>query len=155
MLVMRLTMLVVIALLFVGCGYRKPATHESVMHSYQSLSREQAVTKLVAAMKAEGIPIKSEDPEKGRIVSDSFEVNEEWCDCGKNLLGEEYPGTRRGVMKVSVRRDRETTVTFDFKTRLTILANDKQFICGSLGVLEKKILSHLQKEESSPAGGGE
>jgi hypothetical protein len=143
-LAMRLTILVVITLLLVGCGYRKPATHEPVMHTYQNLSLEQAVTRVAAAMKAEGIPIKSEDPEKGRIVSDSFDVNEDWCDCGKNLLGEEYPGTRRGVMKVNFRRSRETTVTFDFKTRLTILANDKQLICGSLGVLENKILSHVK-----------
>jgi hypothetical protein len=149
---MRLTILVMITLLLLGCGYRKPATHEPVMHSYQNLSLEQAVTRLAAAMKAEGIPIKSEDPEKGRIVSDSFDVNEEWCDCGKNLLGEEYLGTRRGVMKVSVRRSRETTVTFDFKTRLTILANDKQLICGSLGVLEKKILSHVKTDDGSATG---
>ncbi len=152
---MRLTMLVMITLLLVGCGFHKPATHEPVVYSYRSLSQEQAVTKLVAAMKAEGIPIKSDDPEKGLIVSDSFDVNEEWCDCGKNLLGEEYLGTRRGVMKVDVRRNRETTVTFDFKTRLTILANDKQLICGSLGVLEKEILSHLKSDATPQTGGDE
>lgn len=137
---MRSAVVIAAALLLASCGYRKPVEHEQVMATYQSLSRQAAVTRLTEAMVAEGIPIRSANVDRGAIISDSFEVAVDYCDCGKNLLGSDYVGTRRGVMKVNVRQNHGTTVTFEFDTELTIRANGKRLICPSLGVLERKIL---------------
>lgn len=97
-------------------------------------------------MEAEKIRIAIKDVGKGVIVTDSFNVLPEYCDCGKNFLGAEYPGQRRGVMRVNVSDGRKITVTFDFKTKLRITANNRLLVCTSHGVLENKLLTALEKE---------
>ncbi len=102
--------------------------------------------KLAGLLTTEKIGVASIDVRAGAIVTDSFDVLPEYCDCGKNLLGAEYPGQRRGVMRVNVSDGRKITVTIDFKTRLRIRANNRLLVCTSRGVLENKLLAALEKE---------
>ena len=137
--------MVIFCLLLLGCGFRKPAAHEPVLWGTRAATKAEVFQRLEAAMKAEGLPIAKADRGSGTIVTDSFDVLPEYCDCGLNLLGEEYPGQRRGVMTVKVSQGDSTTVKFEFQTRLTILANQKILLCGSKGVLEQKLLGSLER----------
>jgi hypothetical protein len=138
-------------LLLLSCGYRKPAENEPVMRTYQSLGRVEVTRILAEAMTVEGIPVKTRDVDQGVIVSDSFDVGTEYADCGKNLLGAEYPGSRTGVLRIRIKSNGGTQITFDFETRLEIAANDMTVICGSYGILEEKLLAYL--ERNSGVGG--
>jgi hypothetical protein len=129
-----------------GCAVRVPTMRPSVTHTYDLRERRQIFDGLAALLEADQIRIAFKDVGKGVIVTDSFDVLPEYCDCGKNLLGAEYPGRRRGVMRVNVSDGRNITVTIDLKTRLRIKANNKMLVCTSFGVLENKLLRALEKE---------
>jgi hypothetical protein len=145
---MRLPVVVLLLLCLAGCGFRQPLSHEPVIWSTQKAGKAEIVRQLEQAMIREGIPIQRADPAVGTIVSDSFDVLPEYCDCGKNLLGQDFPGERRGVMKVRVTANDSTKVKFDFTTKLKILANQKIVICPSYGVLEQKLIEQVRPELS-------
>jgi hypothetical protein len=148
---MKSLTLALLIFLLCGCGFQKPAVHDPVLWSTREATKAKVFEQLEAALRAEGLPISRVDAAAGVIVTDSFDVLPEYCDCGKNLVGQEYPGERRGVMKITIRQGDSTTVKFDFTTRLLILANNKTLICDSHGVLEDKLLSTLrQKPEREP-----
>ncbi len=132
--------------LLCGCGFQKPVVHDPILWSTREVTKAKVFEQLEAALRAEGLPISRADAAAGVIVTDSFDVLPEYCDCGKNLVGQEYPGERRGVMKITIRQGDSTTVKFDFTTRLQILGNNKILICDSHGVLEAKLLSSLRQE---------
>lgn len=138
--------LLLASLLFGGCAVPVQTTRPPVTHTYELRERRQIFDGFAALLTAERIRIATKDIGKGIIVTDSFDVLPEYCDCGKNLLGAEYPGERRGVMRVKVSGGRIITVTIDFKTRLRITANNKQLVCTSRGVLENKLLAALEKD---------
>lgn len=102
--------------------------------------------KLETILSNEHIPVLRIDRQAGTILTDSFSILPEYCDCGKNFFGAEYPGTRRGQMAISVQDANRTTVKFKFGTLLNITANNKQVICTSFGILEDKILDQLDTE---------
>jgi hypothetical protein len=143
---MRCLALLLVSLLVAGCAVRVPTMRPPVTHTYELRERRQVIDGLVALLEAEKIRIAIKDVGKGVIVTDSFNVLPEYCDCGKNFLGAEYPGQRRGVMRVNVSDGRKITVTFDFKTKLRITANNRLLVCTSHGVLENKLLTALEKE---------
>ncbi|MGB5137389.1 MAG: hypothetical protein WBP29_02540, partial [Candidatus Zixiibacteriota bacterium] len=91
------------------------------------------------------IPIARRDLQRGIIVTDSFEVIPEQCDCGVNFFGAEYLGTRRGRMDIVVSGESEIDIEFKFGTLLTIKANNQQVKCTSSGILEEEILKQLEK----------
>lgn len=101
-----------------------------------------ALSKILAERK---IPVLRSDLQHGTIVSDSFEVQPEYCDCGMNFFGAQYPGRRRGQMRIAISGDREISVKFEFATLLTIRANNRQVKCTSFGILEGEILTDLDK----------
>ncbi|MFH2055584.1 MAG: hypothetical protein ABIJ61_06485 [bacterium] len=128
-------------LLFVaGCTIQKPMAHDPVLWSSRELSQAEIFERLEQAVREEGLPIHKANAGDGLIVTDSFDVLTDYCDCGKNLLGADYVGERRGVLRITVKQGDSTTVKFDFTTRLKILANGKFLICDSFGVLEDKLL---------------
>lgn len=96
-------------------------------------------------LESENIPISSTDLQRGTIVSDSFEVLPEYCDCGMNFFGAQYPGTRRGKMRILVSGSAATRIKFEFATLLTITANNRQVKCTSFGLLEERILTGVEK----------
>jgi hypothetical protein len=134
------------SLLLGGCAVRAPIVRPPVTHTYELRERRQIIEGFAEQLTAEGIKITTKDIGKGIIVTDSFDVTPEYCDCGKNLLGAEYPGQRRGIMRVNVSNGRKITITIDFKTRLRITANNKTVVCTSYGILENKLLANLGKE---------
>jgi hypothetical protein len=143
---MRYSVLLLVSLLVAGCAVRAPIMRPPVTRKYELRERRQIIEGLAALLVGERIGIATKDIGKGIIVTDSFDVLPEYCDCGKNLLGAEYPGQRRGVMKVNVSNERVITVTLELKTRLRITANNKTLICTSFGVLENRLLTGLEKE---------
>jgi hypothetical protein len=120
----------------------KPA----VARSYHNVERKSLMDRMVRILANEKISIKSEDLRNGLISTDSFDVTPDLCDCGKNILGAEYPGQRRGVIFIKINDRKETVVTVDLKTRLRIRANNKIVLCASRGVFEEKLLTALEKE---------
>jgi hypothetical protein len=143
---MRCFTLLLASLLLGGCAVRVPTMRPPVTRTYELRESRQIIDGLGALLTAERIVIATKSIGKGVIVTDSFDVLPEYCDCGKNFLGAEYPGQRRGVMRVNVSNGRQITVTFDFKTRLRITANNRLLVCTSRGVLENKLLAALEKE---------
>ena len=143
---MRCLALLLMSLLLGGCAVRAPIVRPPVTHTYELRERRQIIEGFAEQLTAEGIKITTKDIGKGIIVTDSFDVTPEYCDCGKNLLGAEYPGQRRGIMRVNVSNGRKITITIDFKTRLRITANNKTVVCTSYGILENKLLTNLGKE---------
>ncbi|TFH62174.1 MAG: hypothetical protein E4G91_07735 [Candidatus Zixiibacteriota bacterium] len=143
---MRYVTLILSILTVVGCVVPVQTTRPPITHTYELRERRQIIDELSALLVAEQIGIATKDIGKGIIVTDSFDVLPEYCDCGKNLLGAEYPGQRRGVMRVNVSDGRMITVTIYFKTRLRITANNRLLLCTSRGVLENKLLTALEKE---------
>ena len=143
---MRCFALLLASLLFAGCAVPVQTMRPPVTHTFELRERRQVIDGFAALLAAERIKITTKDIGKGIIVTDSFNVLPEYCDCGKNLLGAEYPGERRGVMRLKVSDGRKITVTIDFKTRLRITANNRQLVCTSRGVLENKLLAALEKE---------
>jgi hypothetical protein len=143
---MRCLALLLVSLLLGGCAVRVPTMRPPVTRTYELRESRQIIDGLAALLTAERIGIASKNVGKGVIVTDSFDVLPEYCDCGKNFLGAEYPGQRRGVMRVNVSDGRKITVTIDFKTRLRIRANNRLLVCTSRGVLENKLLAALEKE---------
>lgn len=123
-----------------GCGFQRPLEQNDIIWSSPDITRSQVFERLENAAREEGLPLRQVEPGRGLIVTDSFDVLTSYCDCGRNLLGSEYIGERRGVMKIRVTQGDSTTVRFEFITRLKITANGKFVICGSLGVLEERLL---------------
>jgi hypothetical protein len=143
---MRCFALLLASLLLGGCAVRVPTMRPPVTRTYELRESRQIIDGLAALLTAERIGIATKNISKGVIVTDSFDVLSEYCDCGKNFLGAEYPGQRRGVMRINVSDGRKITVTIDFKTRLLIKTNNKMMVCTSYGVLENKLLTALEKE---------
>jgi len=143
---MRCFALLLASLLFGGCAVRVPTMRPPITRTYELRERRQIIDGLAAQLEAEQIRIAIKDVGKGIIVTDSFDVLPEYCDCGKNLLGAEYPGQRRGVMRVNVSDGRKITISIDFRTRLRIKANNRLLVCTSRGVLENKLLAALEKD---------
>ena len=130
-------------LLVLGCTTRRPVPHESIQGVYEHASRHEALVALKNILIQDSIPIRSFDLKSGTIVSDSFEAAPRYCDCGRNFFGAEYPGTRRGVMRIKASGGQDFRVKFEFSTLLTITANNKQVHCTSFGILEGEILAAL------------
>ncbi len=143
---MKYVCLVLASLLMAGCAPREPLMHPLATYSYDVKERKELMDKLAGLLRAGGISIAKFDVRGGTIVSDSFDVLPQYCDCGKNLLGAEYPGQRRGVMRVNVASGTPAKVTIDLKTKLLIRANQKTVICTSYGVLEDSLFRALEKE---------
>ena len=143
---MRCFAILLASLLLGGCAVRVPTMRPPVTRTYELRESRQIIDGLAALLTTERIVIVTKNIGKGVIVTDSFDVLPEYCDCGKNFLGAEYPGQRRGVMRVNVSNGRQITVTFDFKTRLRITANNRLLVCTSRGVLENKLLAALEKD---------
>jgi hypothetical protein len=143
---MRLLALLLVLLLVCGCAVRGPTVRPPVTHTYELREHRKIVEELAALLVAEKIKIAFKDVSKGVIVTDSFDVLPEYCDCGKNFLGAEYPGQRHGVLRVNVNDGRKIIVTIDFKTKLRIKANNKMVNCTSFGIFENKLLTALEKE---------
>ena len=142
---MRQLCLIGMILLIAGCTVRKPTERSAVARTYDIVERNELIEELTRIMNEEGIQVKSQNIREGTIVSDSFDVLPEFCDCGRNFFGAEYPGQRRGVMKVKISGTRAFKLTFDFHTKLVITANNKQVLCTSFGILEEKLLNALDK----------
>ncbi len=143
---MRYVVLILSVLMVGGCAVQVQTMRPPVTRTYELRERRQIFDGLAALLVAERIGIATKDVGKGIIVTDSFDVLPEYCDCGKNLLGAEYPGQRRGVMSLKVSDGRKITITIDFKTRLRIRTNNRRLVCTSRGVLENKLLAALEKE---------
>jgi hypothetical protein len=143
---MRYVALILSVLMVGGCAVRVPTMRPPVTRTYELRERRQVIDGLAALLEAEQIRIAIKDVGKGVIVTDSFDVLPEYCDCGRNMLGAEYPGQRRGVMRLNVSDGRKITVMIDFKTKLRITANKRLLVCTSQGVLENRLLTALEKE---------
>ncbi len=113
------------------------------MATYHQTSRGKLLDDLKSILDSAKIPLLRIDRTAGVIVSDSFEVRPEYCDCGKNFFGAEYPGTRRGQLVIEVSAQDDAVVSFRFWTLLNIKANNKQVHCTSFGILEAEIISQL------------
>lgn len=140
---MRWVCVSLLLLLVLGCTVRKPLTRDPVMATYRQTSQAKLIDALKSILDSAKIPLLRTDYAAGKIVSDSFEVLPEYCDCGKNFFGAEYPGTRRGQMVIEVSAQRDAAVSFRLGTLLNIKANNKQVHCTSFGILEEKIISQL------------
>lgn len=143
---MRWVCVSLLMLTLIACTVRKPTSREPVMAAYSQVETAQIMSALESSLKEEHIPIHKFDRTGGIIVTDSFAVLPEDCDCGKNFFGAEYPGTRRGQMTITIQGGTQKTVKFKFGTLLNITANGKQIRCTSFGTLEEKILKLLEAE---------
>ena len=136
---------VILIAMAVSCTTRRPTMREPIVAEFQRSNRAEVMETLKRILESEKIPISGTDLQRGTIVSDSFEVLPEYCDCGMNFFGAQYPGTRRGKMRILVSGSAETKVKFEFATLLTITANNRQVKCTSFGLLEERILTELEK----------
>lgn len=118
---------------------------EPIVAEYRLDNRGKVVAAMAHILETEKIPIARTDISGGIIVTDSFEVEPEYCDCGMNFFGAQYPGTRRGKMRIVVSGNAETRIKFEFGTLLAITANKRQVKCTSFGVLEERLLTQLDK----------
>ncbi len=117
-----------------------------IIRSYDHGERRSVINRLEKILAAEQIGIKSENRQNGLIVTDSLDLTPELCDCGKNMIGAEYPGHRRGVLTIKVSAGTKPVVSMDLKARLRISANNIIVQCASRGVLEEKLLTALEQE---------
>ncbi len=136
--------LAAVVVVVISCTVRKPLERGSIVAQFAHLPKPQLLEALTGALRAEGISVVRTDVGKGTIVTDSFEVDPQDCDCGMNFFGAEYPGSRRGQMRIDVTTGRDVTVKFDFHTLLTITANNKQVRCTSFGRLEERLLKSVE-----------
>lgn len=143
---MRSFALLLASLMFAGCAVPVQTVLPPVTHTIELRERRLVFEGFVALLAAERIGIATKDLGKGIIVTDSFDVLPEYCDCGKNLLGAEYPGERHGVARIKIGDGRTITVMIDLKTQLHITANNKHLVCASRRVFENKLLAALEKE---------
>jgi len=141
----RWVVLVILISVAVSCTVRKPTLREPVVAEFQHGNRPEVMETLTKILDAEQIPISRTDLQKGTIESDSFEVLPEYCDCGMNFFGAQYPGTRRGKMRILLSGSAETKIKFEFATLLNITANGRKVKCTSFGLLEDKIITELEK----------
>ncbi len=137
--------LVILVALAVSCTTRRPTMREPIVAEFRQSNRAEVMAALKKILESENIPISSTDLQRGTIVSDSFEVLPEYCDCGMNFFGAQYPGTRRGKMRILVSGSAATRIKFEFATLLTITANNRQVKCTSFGLLEERILTGVEK----------
>jgi hypothetical protein len=143
---MRTLSLTLVLLAITGCASRGPISRPPVTRTVDVQERHRVTEKLAELLTAEKIGIASRDAAKGLIVTDSFDVPVEYCDCGKNLLGAEYPGKRRGMMRLEISGGKGTAITIHFRPLLRITANDMLVQCSSSGLLEEKLLTALERE---------
>lgn len=139
----RFVGLALLAVFTVTCMTKEPLRRDPVLRTYQDTERREVFGRLLQALEDRKIPIKVRNEVTGVIETDSFDVLPHYCDCGKNFLGGDYPGIRRGVLRVSLSGVRPTTVKFRFETLLTITINNKHVLCSSFNVLEKEILESV------------
>lgn len=142
---MRWIMASLLILLASACTVRKPTERAPVLAVYSHTSAAQVVGALKAILAEERIPVSARSTGGATIVTDSFEVLPEYCDCGRNFFGAEYPGIRRGQMKFTVTDGGTARVKIEFATLLTITANNKHVHCTSFGILEDKLLKRLEE----------
>ncbi|MGB5107857.1 MAG: hypothetical protein WBP42_14215 [Candidatus Zixiibacteriota bacterium] len=142
---MRWLPVVILTLAVFSCAVRKPVVHDPVIARYQFNNRSEIIAAVSKVLAERKIPIARRDLQRGIIVTDSFEVIPEQCDCGVNFFGAEYLGTRRGRMDIVVSGESEIDIEFKFGTLLTIKANNQQVKCTSSGILEEEILKQLEK----------
>ena len=140
-----ISVVLITGLLCFSCTVRKPVMHEQVTAEYRSLERTRVADALKQVLKARKIPIARVDLSKGLIVTDSFEAAPEYCDCGLNFFGAQYPGTRRGQLRIQMSGTGETNLKFEFGALLMITANNKRVKCTSFGRLEAEILAELDQ----------
>lgn len=143
---MRYFVLILIVLMIAGCASRVPTVHPPVTRTFELQERQQIIEQLAALLAVEKIRVVSKDVARGIVVTDSFDVPAEYCDCGKNLLGAEYPGKRRGMMRFEIGGKQTITMTIHFAPQLRISANNILVKCSSSGVLEEKLLTALEKK---------
>lgn len=141
----RYLILVVLAMTVLSCTIRKPTMRAAVAAEYQRSDRAEIMENLQKILETENIPVVRNDRQSGVIASDSFEVAPADCDCGMNFFGAEYPGTRRGKLRIVVSGSAPTQIKFEFAALLTITANQRQVKCTSFGLLEERILTELEK----------
>lgn len=141
----RWLVVALLGLAVLSCAVRKPTQRESVVAEYQHSKRAEVMAALVKILSDRKIPIARTNVTHGSIVTDSFEVIPEYCDCGMNFFGAQYPGTRRGQMRITIRGEGEVTIKFEFETLLTIRTNNRKVTCTSFGILENEILQQLDK----------
>jgi hypothetical protein len=143
---MRTTLaLLIVGLICLSCTVRKPLIHEPVTADYRHHERPQVAEALKQILQARKIPVARVDLSRGQIVTDSFEAAAVYCDCGMNFFGAQYPGTRRGQLRIQMSGTGETNLKFEFGALLTITANNKQVKCTSFGKLEAEIVAELDK----------
>lgn len=118
---------------------------EPVVAEFRHSDRAEVMETLTKILEDEQISINRKDLQKGTIESDSFEVLPEYCDCGMNFFGAQYPGTRRGKMRILLSGNTDTKIKFEFGTLLNITANGRRVKCTSFGLLEEKILTEMEK----------
>ena len=134
-----------LSLIGLSCTVRRPMAHEPVTADYRHTERGQMGETLKQVLDARRIPIARMELSKGLIVTDSFEAAPEYCDCGMNFFGAQYPGTRRGQLRIQMSGTGETNLKFEFSALLTITANNRKVKCTSFGKLEAEILAELDK----------
>jgi len=142
---MRWIMASLLIVLASACTVRKPMERAPILAVYPHTSAAQVVGVLKSILAEEQIPVSARPTDGATIVTDSFEVLPEYCDCGKNFFGAEYPGIRRGQMKFTVTDGGTARVKIEFATLLTVTANNKQVHCTSFGILEDKLLKRLEE----------
>lgn len=140
----RWVIFVILTAAAISCTVRKPTLREPIVAEFQRSNRAEVMETLTKILDSEAIPVFRKDLQKGTIETDSFEVPPVYCDCGMNFFGAQYPGTRRGKMRILVSGSEETKIKFEFATLLTITANNRQVHCTSFGLLEEKILTQLE-----------
>jgi hypothetical protein len=141
----RWVILVILMTTAISCTTRRPTLREPVVAEFQRSNRSEVMETLTKILEAEQIPISRTNLQKGTIETDSFEVLPEYCDCGMNFFGAQYPGTRRGKMRILVSGSADTNIKFEFATLLNITANNRRVKCTSFGLLEEKILTEMEK----------
>ncbi len=141
----RWLVLIILIAAAVSCTTRRPTMREPIVTEFHRSDRAAVMETLTKILESQKIPVSRSDLQKGTIVTDSFDVIPEDCDCGMNFFGAQYPGTRRGRMRILVSGSAETKIKFEFATLLTITANNRQVNCTSFGLLEERILTELEK----------
>lgn len=127
-----------------SCAYKSPESHGEIVGSYSSVEKQRVWEAVLLTLEQMEIPVARKDFGRGTIFSDSFDVTPEQVDCGKNFFGADYVGTRRGVLKITIREKEEIRIEFELEALLTIKANNKQVECTSFGSLEEEILQSVE-----------
>lgn len=142
---MRWIMVSLLILSVAACTVRRPTERAPVLAVYPHTSAAEVIGALKTVLAEERIPVSAHATGGATIVTDSFVVLPEYCDCGRNFFGAEYPGIRRGQMKLTVTDGGTVRVKIEFATLLTITANNKHVHCTSFGILEEKLLKRLEE----------